>query len=85
MSSPICIRCKRPLKKGEGRLVIAGNWTCPDCVYELEHDGPVKKAPPPVRRSRKWPQKETLFDVDAIESSRARRVEDAPERVTVKR
>jgi hypothetical protein len=80
-----CMNCDVPLSRA--RLVIAGWWWCPDCAYELEHEGPADRRPTPARRdqenpagrasalarrSRRGPQEETLFPLAPFEEPPAR-------------
>lgn len=55
----VCIDCKEPL--GQVRLVVAGCWICPDCLYEREH-GEAERAP--VNGHPSHPQEETLFPLE---------------------
>jgi hypothetical protein len=58
--APRCITCGASL--GAVRLVIAGQWTCPDCRYELEHG--VAERAQCESGSPEGPQVERLFPVE---------------------
>lgn len=36
----VCSQCKKPCPANRARIVINGQWWCPECVYLREHPRP---------------------------------------------
>lgn len=56
--TPTCQTCRCSLT--EAKVYVAGQWLCPDCLYESEY-GPAQRVKRSRTPNRLHPQEERLF------------------------
>jgi hypothetical protein len=67
-SVPKCVDCDASLGAGAARTLIAGQWRCSDCTYELEYGVADRRLP--KRQAPRLPQEEGLFPLPSPASGR---------------